>query len=466
MAQVGVDEMIWGRLTDAMRVRRRRHGRPAALHPSPGRAGGGVPAGPPRPSPVSRSASITGVRAVAPAFELIDSRYADFSFSPAGRRRRQHLGRRVRGRAVVRAAGPARRAADVGVLLEIDGAVVEQVSSTAAILGDPRRALRRGHPLAGGTVSGCRRSRSSSPARPLRRCRCAAAHSRGARGRCSARASVRGGRMTARVVAGKAVPRGAFPHVKVAGGFVFVSGTSARRPDNTFAGASVDEFGTTASTSGRRPGPSSRTSGTCSLDVGADLADLVQVTTYLVNMNDFGGYNEVWAEFFDESGPTRTTVAVHQLPHPHLLIEIQAVALLPRRRSVMSRRSPSRSTSPAGSRRTSTCSSRRWATRRCAAARRLHRDGGGRPEPAHRLPRRPVRGVLLPAQGQHARQPDGRRQARVRCTCARARCGCCRATPRTRRSAPRPGSIGWSSSGSARRARWRSSSGTARSAAH
>ena len=64
-------------------------------------------------------------------------------------------------------------------------------------------------------------------------------------------------------------------------------------------------------------------------EVGADLSDLVQVTTYLVNMNDFGGYNEVWAEFFDETGPTRTTVAVHQLPHPHLLIEMQAVALFP-----------------------------------------------------------------------------------------------------------------------------------------
>ncbi len=62
---------------------------------------------------------------------------------------------------------------------------------------------------------------------------------------------------------------------------------------------------------------------------GAGLPDLVQVTTYLVNMNDFGGYNEVYAEYFDETGPARTTVAVHQLPHPHLLIEIQAVALLP-----------------------------------------------------------------------------------------------------------------------------------------
>jgi 2-aminomuconate deaminase len=48
-------------------------------------------------------------------------------------------------------------------------------------------------------------------------------------------------------------------------------------------------------------------------------------------MNDFGGYNEVYGEFFDESGPARTTVAVHQLPHPQLLVEIQAVALVPDR---------------------------------------------------------------------------------------------------------------------------------------
>ncbi|MGC4795356.1 2-aminomuconate deaminase [Micromonospora saelicesensis] len=135
--------------------------------------------------------------------------------------------------------------------------------------------------------------------------------------------------MTARVVAGKAVPRGAFPHVKVAGGFVFVSGTSSRRPDNTFAGVEVDGFGTTNLDIRAQTRAVIENVRDLLRSVGADLTDLVQVTTYLVNMNDFGGYNEVWAEFFDASGPTRTTVAVHQLPHPHLLIEIQAVALLP-----------------------------------------------------------------------------------------------------------------------------------------
>ncbi|MCG5442837.1 RidA family protein [Micromonospora sp. NIE79] len=135
--------------------------------------------------------------------------------------------------------------------------------------------------------------------------------------------------MTARVVAGKAVPRGAFPHVKVAGGFVFVSGTSSRRADNTFAGVEVDGFGTTKLDVRVQTRAVIENVRDLLRSVGADLTDLVQVTTYLVNMNDFGGYNEVWAEFFDASGPTRTTVAVHQLPHPHLLIEIQAVALLP-----------------------------------------------------------------------------------------------------------------------------------------
>ncbi|MEV4467370.1 RidA family protein [Micromonospora echinofusca] len=133
----------------------------------------------------------------------------------------------------------------------------------------------------------------------------------------------------AHVVEGKAVPRGAFPHVKVAGGFVFVSGTSSRRPDNTFAGVQVDEFGTTNLDIRAQTRAVIDNIADLLRTVGADLSDLVQVTTYLVNMNDFGGYNQVWAEYFDATGPTRTTVAVHQLPHPHLLIEIQAVAVLP-----------------------------------------------------------------------------------------------------------------------------------------
>lgn len=133
----------------------------------------------------------------------------------------------------------------------------------------------------------------------------------------------------ARVVAGKARPRGRYPHVKVAGGLVFVSGTSSRRADDTIAGAEVDAMGTTSLDIRVQTRAVLENIRDLLGEVGAGLADLVSVTTYLVSMNDFGGYNEVYGEFFDEDGPARTTVAVHQLPHPHLLIEIQAVALLP-----------------------------------------------------------------------------------------------------------------------------------------
>jgi len=135
-------------------------------------------------------------------------------------------------------------------------------------------------------------------------------------------------RRDARVVDGKATPRGRFPHVKVVGDTAYVSGTSSRRPDNTFAGVAVDAMGVTDLDIRAQTRAVIDNIGDILADVGGSLADLVQVTTYLVNMNDFGGYNEVWAEYFDEDGPARTTVAVHQLPHPHLLIEIQAVARL------------------------------------------------------------------------------------------------------------------------------------------
>lgn len=133
----------------------------------------------------------------------------------------------------------------------------------------------------------------------------------------------------ASVVAGKATPRGRFPHIKRAGDFLFVSGTSSRRPDNSFAGVQVDALGVTNLDIRAQTRAVIENIRDILRSEGADLSDLVETQVFLVSMNDFGGYNEVWAEFFDYDGPTRTTVAVHQLPHPHLLIEMQAVALLP-----------------------------------------------------------------------------------------------------------------------------------------
>ena len=59
---------------------------------------------------------------------------------------------------------------------------------------------------------------------------------------------------------------------------------------------------------------------------GGGLEHLVELTTYLVNMSDFAGYNEIYGQYFSHQGPARTTVAVNQLPHPHMLIEMRGVA--------------------------------------------------------------------------------------------------------------------------------------------
>ena len=125
---------------------------------------------------------------------------------------------------------------------------------------------------------------------------------------------------TSKVVAGKARPRGRFPHIKRAGDFLFVSGTSSRQPDDSIAG--LDDVGaqTRAVILNIRDILHS---------MDAALSDVVEVMSFLVDMQDFSRYNEVYAEFFDYDGPTRTTVGVRELPDPRLLIEMRVVAYKP-----------------------------------------------------------------------------------------------------------------------------------------
>lgn len=123
-------------------------------------------------------------------------------------------------------------------------------------------------------------------------------------------------------------PRGAYPHTKRVGDFIFVSGTSSRRADNSIAGAEViDEMGTKKLDIAVQTREVLQNINNNLKKEGASLKDVVDVTSFLVNMNDFSEYNKAYAEFFDtKTGPTRTTVAVHQLPHPDLVIEIKVVA--------------------------------------------------------------------------------------------------------------------------------------------
>ncbi len=130
------------------------------------------------------------------------------------------------------------------------------------------------------------------------------------------------------IVPGSAAPLGRYPHCRIAGDFIYVSGTSSRRPDGSHAGVDVVDGVTVRDVTQQTRGTLDNIAGILAA-VGAGLGDLVQVTSYLVDMADFAAYNAAYAEYFPDSAPTRTTVAVRELPHPDLLIEIQAVAFKP-----------------------------------------------------------------------------------------------------------------------------------------
>ena len=131
------------------------------------------------------------------------------------------------------------------------------------------------------------------------------------------------------VVSGKAKPLGTFPHFRRAGDFIFVSGTSSRRPDNSYEGVEICADGSVTLDIRAQTRAVICNIRDILQAAGADLGDVVEISSFLVDMRDFAGYNETYGEFFDASGPTRTTVAVHQLPHPHLVVEMKAVAWKP-----------------------------------------------------------------------------------------------------------------------------------------
>ena len=137
MIQVGVDEVIWGRLTDGMRLA---DGQSVSLddyvHPrlEPEVA---FLVGAPLSGPVSAAEARQAVAGVAPAAELIDSRYENFTFSLAD----VIADNSSSSGFVVGDWCPPDMAIDnLGIVLERDGRPVE-IGSSAAILGDPMRSL-------------------------------------------------------------------------------------------------------------------------------------------------------------------------------------------------------------------------------------------------------------------------------------------------------------------------------------
>ena len=136
--------------------------------------------------------------------------------------------------------------------------------------------------------------------------------------------------MKNKILKDKAKPLGHYPHIKRVGDFLFISGTSSRRPDDTHVGAVQDENGKWKLDIREQTKAVLDTIDSYLQSVDSSLEDVVDITSFLVDMKDFKGYNEVYGTYFNhETGPTRTTVAAHQLPHPNILIEIKALAYKP-----------------------------------------------------------------------------------------------------------------------------------------
>ena len=123
-------------------------------------------------------------------------------------------------------------------------------------------------------------------------------------------------------------PLGPYSPVKRRGDWLFVSGMSARQADGGCAGVTRLGHGELRFDVAAQTRVVIEKIRAALQAEGATLADCMCLTCYLVDMRDFAAYNAAYAEFFDAEGPARTTVAVRELPHPHMRIEITAIACL------------------------------------------------------------------------------------------------------------------------------------------
>lgn len=123
-------------------------------------------------------------------------------------------------------------------------------------------------------------------------------------------------------------PVGLYPHAKQVGNFLFLSGVGPReRGTKAIPGVEMDEQGNIVSYDVEQQTHSVFNNIQAILeDAGSSLNRLVDVTVFLTNMKeDFKTFNKVWAEYFPENPPCRTTVEVSALPTP-IAVEFKCTA--------------------------------------------------------------------------------------------------------------------------------------------
>jgi 2-aminomuconate deaminase len=129
-------------------------------------------------------------------------------------------------------------------------------------------------------------------------------------------------------------PVGAYPHARRVGNLLFLSGVGPRDPStNGIIGNVYDVEGRLLSydieAQCRAVFANVRNILQAS---GARWEDLIDVTVFLTDMaHDFATYNRVYAEYFHDAQPCRTTVGITALPTP-IAIELKCIAAIPENR--------------------------------------------------------------------------------------------------------------------------------------
>ena len=125
-------------------------------------------------------------------------------------------------------------------------------------------------------------------------------------------------------------PVGMYPHARKVGNLLFLSGVGPReKGNNKIPGVQLDENGNILSYD-IEPQCISVFNNVLTIleDSGSSWEKLIDVTVFLTNMKeDFEKYNQIYAEYFKENQPCRTTIEINSLPTP-IAIELKCIAII------------------------------------------------------------------------------------------------------------------------------------------
>lgn len=125
-------------------------------------------------------------------------------------------------------------------------------------------------------------------------------------------------------------PVGLYPHARKAGNLLFLSGIGPREAGtNKIPGVEIDKNGNFISFDFEAQCHSVFKNVRIVLEAsGSSWDKLIDVTVFLTNMQrDFATYNRIYAEYFKDNQPCRTTVGITALPTP-IAIELKCIALV------------------------------------------------------------------------------------------------------------------------------------------